>query len=413
MAELTSWIRRGLSRLTSPARTCRPEVERLEDRLVPAVGGTSNQNYVQQLFLDLTGHPASAQSLASLSGELDRKGSHARVRVVLAVESSPEYRTAEIDQAYAQIAERDPQPTEVSDALHYMQQAGPLAIAGGQFLIGTGTIEQLKANLLASPQFFRRNGKNNTRFLRDAFADVLRFVPGRAALRPGQDDLAAGVSRFMVGLSLLDDPTTIQKEVQAFFPRYLRRPGDSTSLQRSLRFGLAHDGSHPHQGIDLVLAHLLATDEYFQLAQKDLTQQTSGPVTPTPTGTIPTTTTLVSVMPETMNGMPDNMLTFQASVSPVTSGGFSTDGGLVDVIDVNSGVTLGTGMLSSGTATIKMVLATEPANGDRLEAVYRGSDQFAGSTSAPRTFLVGDADDKTLGGTGDLPNDGDETAKLG
>lgn len=404
MAERNSWIRRGLSRAASTARTCRPCVERLEDRLVPAAGGTPNQNYVEQLFLDLTGRPASAQSLASLSGELDRKGPHARMQVVLAVEKSPDYRTAEVEQAYAQILERPAQPGEVGNGVEYLQGVQPVEVNGGrQVLIGTGTIEQLKANLIGSAAFFRKNEGNETRFVRDAYHDALGFVPGPALVRQGRETLAGGTSRFLFGLLLLDGPTAIQKEVQAFFPQYLRRASDPATLNRLIRFGVAHDGSHPHQGIDLVLARLLATDVYFQLAQKNLTGPAAPPAS-TPTGNIPTATTLDSVSADTAN----NTLTFRATVSPTTSGGFSTDGGLVDIIDVTRGTTLGTGTLGNGTVSVTVPVGGT-SSGDRIQAAYRGSAQFAPSQSAQR-LLTEDDDD---GVSPDLrDNDGNETAML-
>jgi hypothetical protein len=394
MSKLTSWIRRGPSRPASPARSWRPTVERLEERLVPATGGTPNQNYVAQLFLDLTGHAASAQQLASLSGELGRKGPRARVQVVLAVENDAGYRSAEVKQAYQQIFGRTAQSAEVLDGEKYLQGDKPRKTAGRlQFIIGTGTIEQFKANLLASAEFFRKSGNNDTGFLVNATRVSEDIMPARSDMHQGRDELASGSSRWMLGLLLLDNPLTIQREVQAFFPRYLRRSSDANDaafVNHLVRFGESHDGSHPHQGIDLVLAHFLASDAYFQLAQTNLAAP-GAPVTPPPvTGSIPTTATLLTTLTlgPTINGITD--LVFHVSLTPGNAAGTVV---IVDTtVDPNTplasdGMTIGNGM-----ATVS-IPANEVSDRDQLVAQLVGNQTFQTSpNSAPRTIHFSDED---------------------
>jgi hypothetical protein len=387
MAESNSWVRRGFSRSTSPARparTCRPEVERLEDRLVLSQVGTPNQNYVDQLFLDLTGHHADPKSLASLSHLLDRKGPRARVRVVQAVENTSAYRLQEVKQAFQDMLGRQPTSAEATGALDYLQKAQPVRAQGAvPFLIGTGTFEQLEANLIASGEFFRKSGHTDNGFLRGVFRHVLGAEPGPASLRGFRSGLAAGSSRFIVGLNILDDTSAIQKQVQTFF-RYLRRPSDSGTLNRLVHFAVTHDGSHPRQGVDLVLARLLATDEYFRLAQQN----------PPPLGSAATTRADARVVLTSSNNpaLTGEAVTFTALVSPAQGQGVPPTG---TVTFVEGSTVLATVTLSNGVASF--TTSTLSVGNHAIVANYSGDAQFnPASATLAQTVRVPNARDVTL-----------------
>src|SRR5438067_1389119 len=69
-----SWFRWHLPRRPSPASRpgCRPQLEELESRWVPATGGTPNQNFVNQLYQDYLHRTADQGGLTYWSGLLDQ-----------------------------------------------------------------------------------------------------------------------------------------------------------------------------------------------------------------------------------------------------------------------------------------------------------------------------------------------------
>src|SRR5437879_1091028 len=79
------------------SRNRRLEVELLEDRLVPAIAGTLNQNFLAQAYLDQLGRQIDPSGLASWGQMLDQGVS--RTQVVLSIQNSFEFREHELQAA--------------------------------------------------------------------------------------------------------------------------------------------------------------------------------------------------------------------------------------------------------------------------------------------------------------------------
>lgn len=90
---------------------------------------------------------------------------------------------------------------------------------------------------------------------------------------------------------------------------------------------------------------------------------------------VPTTMSL-SAVPGT-NLQAGQSVTLTATITPYSSGGYSTNGGTVSFN--NNGVLLGTGILSGGVATL--TVPSLNAGTAQLDAVYSGNNYFGGSAS--------------------------------
>src|SRR5262249_10561483 len=110
----------------------------------------------------------------------------------------------------------------------------PSAAEVGPFvaqLAAGATVEQIKATILSSPEYFQvRAHGTNLGFLQALYADVL----GRGLDPSGQATfggmLNAGISRGTVAMIVLSSTEALNRLVQAAYQHYLRRPADPNGL---------------------------------------------------------------------------------------------------------------------------------------------------------------------------------------
>src|SRR5439155_8208583 len=116
---LQSWQRQS----AFSRRTLRPciqrtgplALERLEERLVPS----TNQDYVQQAFLDVLHRPVDAPSLARLAGALDA-GVVSRTDVSGFIATAPEARVVQTQDLFTRYLHRSAEPMALSALSNFL-----------------------------------------------------------------------------------------------------------------------------------------------------------------------------------------------------------------------------------------------------------------------------------------------------
>ena len=130
---------------------------------------TANQRFLSNVYLDLLNRPIDAASLNTWGAMLDAGVS--RTNVVLAIENDPghEFLHVEVNDAFLQYLKRD---ADVSGTTSFTN-----------FLAGGGTVEQMDALIVTSPEFLNVQGGGTYQgFLNALYQDAL----GRAIDSSGQ-----------------------------------------------------------------------------------------------------------------------------------------------------------------------------------------------------------------------------------
>ena len=161
----------------------------------------ANTLFEEQVWQAFLGRPLDAVGLAYGTNLLNLGFSQAAV--ISTVESSQEYQLDLIDGLITSYLGR---PATQAD------QTYGLAV-----LAANGTVEQLKADLLGSPEFYAKAGSTNAGWLSVVYQDVL----GRSVDTQGSTDwnqaLNAGVSRTTVALAIVSSPEAQQDLVASYF----------------------------------------------------------------------------------------------------------------------------------------------------------------------------------------------------
>jgi uncharacterized delta-60 repeat protein len=106
---------------------------------------TANQRFVAQLYLDLLERTVDSSGLAAWSGILDR-GPATRTQVARAIETSPEYQTIQVQDAFGRFLNR--------------AATAPEIMAFAQFLGAGGTVEEMETIITSSPEFVGKLGSS-------------------------------------------------------------------------------------------------------------------------------------------------------------------------------------------------------------------------------------------------------------
>jgi uncharacterized delta-60 repeat protein len=178
--------------------------------------GTPNQQFVSQVYLDLLQRPADTAGLAHWSGLLD-SGQATNTQVVRMIEGSTEYQQLAIEQVYGQY-------------LHRPADSGGLT-GWEAFLSGGGSIDQMRALVMGSPEYYQLAGGTNDAFVARVYGDVL----GRPVDSGGQQfwdqALSAGADRGAVAGAIMRSTEGNGDEVQYLYHWLLHRPADAAGLQ--------------------------------------------------------------------------------------------------------------------------------------------------------------------------------------
>jgi hypothetical protein len=207
--------------------------------------GTPTQVYVERTFLDLLHRPVKPGGLSNWSSMLDQQAMTSQ-QFVASILQSQEYRTLFVQQVYDKFLRRPVATGGLNTSL--------AVLAGGS------TPEQFESTILASDEYFNKEGGGtNTGFLQALYPDVLGRPINPAALPARLTDLA-NLGRQKFALSLLTSQEFDIKEVDAFYQLYLHRLPQSNGLQNAVN-ALLQGGTSSQLTINLV-----GSSEYIQKA---------------------------------------------------------------------------------------------------------------------------------------------------
>jgi hypothetical protein len=192
------------------------EVATIGPELLPnATTGTPNQEFVAKAVRELLQREVDTATLNLLSGLLD--AGLTRFQIVQAIENAPsgEFQAVEVREVYHKYLRRDPDP---------------LGLQGGvAFLRGGGTVEQLSAVLLNSPEYYTRiGGGTDSGFLRALFLDTEGTDIGNSA--------SAGISladpsvRLVAAEVVLASDAFLQNRVRSLFAEFQAGTPDATTV---------------------------------------------------------------------------------------------------------------------------------------------------------------------------------------
>jgi hypothetical protein len=209
------------------------------------IGNLAQQNlqFVQHFYEDLLNREPDPFGQSLFTAALNR-GVLTRGQAVTIVLGSPEYHSDEVQRLYQQFLRRS------------AESAG---LAGwSAFLDHGGTMEQLEAFILGSPEYYSVRGNGTPLgFLTALYSDLLNRGLDPIGQQGWSAELAAGISPTRVALQVLSSAEAEQNLVSGWYMEFLRRPPDTIGLEG---YTLALQNG---AGDELVLMAILSSDEYY------------------------------------------------------------------------------------------------------------------------------------------------------
>jgi Domain of unknown function (DUF4214) len=212
---------------------------------IPSYAFTPNQRFVAQVYLDLFHQVVDQAGLTYWTSFVDQ--GVARSTVVFRIErsSSNQFQSIEVQQIYSLFLHRSAEPA----ALNF----------GVNFLNSGGTVQQLSAILIGSPEYYlTQGGGTNQGFVEAMYQDALQRPIDPDALAYDVNFLAQGGSRSSLALSVTTSVEADQLFVENAYETYLGRradPGGLAYYTQSLQTGSI---------CEQVIAALMGSPEFFQ-----------------------------------------------------------------------------------------------------------------------------------------------------
>ena len=242
-AEGESKMKRIVALLTLAAAVCLSTTPALRADIT-----TENTNFIEKVYQDLLQRPASTLEIAS---GLSALGSETRFQFALSIDTSNEY--------YQLLA-----GSYVQDLLG--RPATPTDISVFTALLSSNSDEFVQAQIAGSAEFFLKSGSSDAGFVTALFKDFLNRTPSSSEVAFWVGALGT-MSREQVAALILGTLEYDSDLVKSYYLQFLQRPADSTGLNffaNALNGGTLTD--------EQVIASLIGTDEYFNLAQPGAAQ---------------------------------------------------------------------------------------------------------------------------------------------
>jgi hypothetical protein len=223
-------------------------VEQLTTNLVASpeyaasAGGDANRGYVSRLYATLLHRSADAGSLTAWTSLLD-SGAISRGQLTTALVASPEYQNLEVESLYEHYLHRAADPAALSSA--------------SDFLAGGGTVEQLAAALVGSPEYYSNQGGYDANFLHGLYQDVLGRAIDPTSLSQGLQALQQGATPAQLAAAVLGGTEYQHHLVETLYGTYLGQAPDSgseTAWANALAGGVRDEG---------LVAALTASADFF------------------------------------------------------------------------------------------------------------------------------------------------------
>jgi hypothetical protein len=176
----------------------------------------ASERFVSQVYLDLLQRTADLAGLDSWSGVLD-SGRASRTQVVRMIEGSSEYHQLVINQLYEEYLHRSP---DFNDLFSW-----------GTFLAAGGSIDQMQALVIGSPEYYQLAGGTNDAFLASAYHDVLNRPIDSGGQQGWDRILSNGADRGAVAGAIMRSTEGANDEVEGLYQMLLHRSADAAGLQ--------------------------------------------------------------------------------------------------------------------------------------------------------------------------------------
>jgi hypothetical protein len=191
-----------------------PSIGASEFQATAATGNTANGVYVENLYETLLDRIADAGAAGWATMLNDGANPSA---VVLGLENSAEYRTAEVDGLYKTYLHRLADPSGLQNGLNLLN-------AGG-------TVEQLAEFLTSSPEYFQLHGDSNDAFLTALYYDALGRGGSPAEQAGFLQALNSGtMTRTQMAMIIFSSSEYQTDLVQSFYKADLGRTADPSGL---------------------------------------------------------------------------------------------------------------------------------------------------------------------------------------
>jgi Domain of unknown function (DUF4214) len=204
---------------------------------------SENTNFIDKAYLDLLQRPASPTDIAS---GLLLLGSESRYQFALSLDTRTEYYQLLVESYIPALLGRSATPTDV------------VSFTG---LLSSNSDEFVQAQIASSPEFFVKSGSTDAGFVTALYKDFLNRTPSSSEVTLWVDFLGT-MSRDDVAMQILGLAEYDKDLVASHYLQYLRRAADPTGLAD---FANAINGGT--QTDEQVIATMIGSDEYFNLAQ--------------------------------------------------------------------------------------------------------------------------------------------------
>ncbi len=208
---------------------------------LPTTTATDTATYVTAVYRDLFGRPVDPAGLQTWTSAL-RAGTP-RVAVANAITSSTEYRSRLITASYNHYLDRAPDAAGLQNWLTMM--------AAG------GTIQQMEAGFLASPEYYLRAGSTDAGWVRRLYQHVLGRSAATSEVNHWVQALRSGLSRTQVGMGFLLSTEHLTTVVDGYYVDLLGRHIDPSG--RTTWVGKIQAGDR----VEAIIGGIIASDEYF------------------------------------------------------------------------------------------------------------------------------------------------------
>jgi uncharacterized delta-60 repeat protein len=179
---------------------------------------TAGQRLVSQLYLDLLQRPADSGGLAFWSGLID-SGQATRTQVAQMLVGSTEYHHVVVEQVYGEYLHR---PAFEDSAAFPSWDA---------FFAAGGSIDQMRALVLGSQEYYNLAGGTNDAFVAAVYRDVLGRPVDSVGQQAWDQDLTNGLPPSALAAAIMRSAEGNADEVQGLYHWLLHRAADPTGLQ--------------------------------------------------------------------------------------------------------------------------------------------------------------------------------------
>jgi len=216
---------------------------------------TENTNFIDKAYMDLLQVTANPTEIAA---GLLALGSETRYQFALSLDTSKDYYQLLVESYFHDLLGRPASPTDLS---------------GFTSLLSSNSDEFVQAQIAGTLEFYLKSGGTDADFVTALYKDFLNRTPTSSELALFVGELSTMTQEHVASqiLGLLDYDKDL---VTSYYLQFLRRPADTAGLN-----AFAMDLNGGTQTDEQVIARMIGSDEYFNLAQTPGPAQTPEPGT--------------------------------------------------------------------------------------------------------------------------------------